>query len=253
MRALKIELIKIIKSPLSWIGFALLLAFPLFIIIFIRTRFADKTALDITVFSIVTLIDTFALYIVCAMVSSLSFAGEFQHKTLRYILLRPISLGKLFFNKVLSSLLFVFTIFLTAVLLCLLLNSLLWDLLPLHGKGNVVLSNPLFRISLIIGSALVICLFLISVTTLFSVILKNQVTVIIVTVLLFLLLFILGFVFPQVKAVLPIYFRTAFFNEIGEEQINLPAIFIKQLILIGQSGLLLFLSFLIIKKSNITV
>lgn len=253
MVGLKIELLKIAKSKLLWLGFALLMAFPLALIIFIRSRFADRTALDITVYTLVTIVDSSALFIVASMFSGLIFAGEFQYKTLRYILIRPISLGKLFLNKVVAVWLYVSLLLLATIVLCTLLNCLLWEPLPMHGKGELILTRPALRFFLLICSALVISFFLISLTTFYSVLLKSQVTVVVLTVLTYLIFFITANIYPLIHMALPIDFRHNFLNPIGEEQLKMSSILLNYLILAVESLLVLAATFFIVKRSDIKV
>lgn len=253
MVGLKIELLKIGRSRLIWLGFALLMAFPLALIIFMRSRFADKTAIDMTVYTLVTIVDSSALFIVSAMLSGLIFAGEFQFRTLRYILIKPISLGKLFLCKICAIWLYVSLLFITVVTICLLLNCLLWKPFPMHGMGEVVLNRGALRFALLICSALVITLFLISLTTLYSVLLKSQITVVVLTVLSFLIFFIITNLSPQIHMFLPIDFRKSFLIPIGREELELAPILLNYLTLAVESLILLLSSFLIIKRSDIKV
>lgn len=253
MVGLKIELLKIGRSRLLWLGFALLMAFPLALIIFMRSRFADKTAIDMTVYTLVTIVDTSALFIVSAMLSGLIFAGEFQYRTLRYILIKPISLGRLFLCKVCAIWLFVSLLFIAVITICLLINCLLWKPFPMHGMGGVLLNREALRFTLLICSTLVISLFLIALTTFYSVLLKSQITVVVLTVLSFLIFFIISNLSPLIHMLLPIDFRYNFLKPIGKEELELSGILLNYLILAGESLILLLTSFLIIKGSDIKV
>lgn len=181
MKYIGLELFKVVKSLQARVGFLLITVLIIPILLQIKMSGQTVSAMDISCISLGNLYRTTIFHLTVVLIASLLFASEFSGQTLKYIMLRPVSQVKLFLAKIVALWVYSALLLLYIFLLSNITGLLFWDREPLHGPGQTVLQAGGLRILILYLSSWFNTIFIISLAMLFSVILKKQISSIIVT------------------------------------------------------------------------
>ncbi|AZR71996.1 hypothetical protein BBF96_00395 [Anoxybacter fermentans] len=207
MKYVRTELFKLRHSLQAIFGYGLALFLILVIIIGYKVR-GDFTisGLDITLVSLGNLVNSMTVHFIMVLVTSFLFAGEFTNKTFKYIMIRPVSLGKLFWSKLIALWLYCGQVILFVGIVSLVIGFILWGAGPVHGEKSIVLEDGLLRPGIFYLGTWINIIFIITLAAFFAVILKNQVSTVITTMGVFILMAISTKVIPQMMEFSPIGF-----------------------------------------------
>lgn len=199
MNYVKTEQYKIKKSWQGLLGYILVFCLVVAVIIGYKIQVdLDISSLDIVLLSLGNINNSLVLHFAVSLISSLLFAGEFTYKTYKYIMIRPVSLYKLFISKLLAIWYYSFKIIIFIAILSYILGIIFCGAgLVVHGQNYIVLDNGLLRVILFYIGTWVNMLFIITLSIFFSVLFKNQVTTVIGSIGLLLILIMVTNIMPN--------------------------------------------------------
>ncbi|SHK42025.1 ABC transporter permease [Paramaledivibacter caminithermalis] len=252
MKYLPIEMKKIFKSIESKISYVFV--FVIVLSIMLGFKFQSKqhiSSIDMVFITLGNFSRYIMLHLVMILMTSLIVAGEFNQGTYRYIMLRPVSIKNLIFNKYIALWLFAGMILLITAALSFFVGIILFEHGQLHGEGFTILSRPIIRFIIFYVGTWINAVFIISFTTFFSVILKHNINTIVITFsVLFIILFFTRFVSDEVLDWTPINYFTLkpyIFTEI----IKWRDIFFGIFVTLVYSGIFTGLSYVKLKMEDI--
>lgn len=189
MNYIKTEWYKIKKSWQSKTGYLLVFALVLVIVTGYKVRVDfEISSFDIVLVSLGNIINSLVLHFVVVLVSSLLFAGEFTGKTYKYIMVRPVSPFQIFLGKLFAVWYYAARIMVFVAVFSFFAGMIFWGSGSVHGQNYTVLDHGLLRIFLFYTGTWVNLFFIITLSGFCAVILKNQLSTVITTMGLFLIL-----------------------------------------------------------------
>jgi len=180
----KIEQYKIKKSWQGLSGYILMFGLVLAATIGFKISVNHEiSSYDMVLVTIGNINNSLVFHFVVSLISCLSFAGEYAYETYRYILIRPVSLFKLYISKFSSIWFYSLKLLIYIAVLSFISGTIFWGAQSgvVHGKDHIVLDYGLLRIILLYIGIWINMLFIIALSILFSVKFKNQATALIGT------------------------------------------------------------------------
>lgn len=250
MNYIGLELYKIVKSIQAKVGFLLISILIIPILAQIKISGQSVSAMDIVCITLGNLYRTTIFQVITVLIASLLFSSEFSGSTIKYIMIRPVFLWKLFFAKIVAVWIYSAGLLLFIFFLSSISGLIFWDIRPLHGPGQAELGSGWLRIFILYFSSWFNTIFIISLALLFGVILKKQVSTIIVTMgTYFLLAFSTSF-YKVIEEVTPL--KAHYINPyLWESSIKYIDIFQGNILSFVYALLLINLSFYFIKRAEV--
>lgn len=189
MKYIKNELYKLNKSRQGMIGYLLVLFLMIgYTMLFLtKNEFRESVTggIEFSIAILSNISHTYILFFIIFLMTSFIFAKEFESRTYVYIFIRPVSWASLFTAKIAAVMIYFAQIIITVLLVSLLTGVLVWGAKPI-GSVDLTMAESVCRLLYYYLSTWFNMVFLVSLCALVSVILKSQISTIIVSFAIFL-------------------------------------------------------------------
>jgi ABC-2 type transport system permease protein len=232
---IKTELYKTFHSKQAI--FIFIASFLIVLVIGLTYKLKDASgisAMDLAMISLGNMARSLIYNLFIIMITSLTFAGEFQGNTIKYIFIRPIDRTVLFLSKLVTVWILAAVLLIFICTVSLSLGTIMWGFSPLHGPDGNVLTQGGLRIFLMYLFTWFNVQFFIYFTTTVALFqkIKDQTATIVTTLAIYLLFAISTEFVPLVEKITPL--RVYFIHHyLWEKTINYHQLSIGSLVVFG--------------------
>jgi ABC-2 type transport system permease protein len=172
----RIELRKLVKSPYVLLGTCVSLGTAAVLYTGFFLKGTDISPLEFCSMAIGNLTNLGVFQLTVVIAASAAFASEYGYGTLRYLMMRPVSVERIFAAKGFACVLYVCMTAGFLLIFSLAAGYAAWEPAPLTGADGSVLTAPFLRIGLFYGMNVLNQSFLMALALLCAVLVRNHTT-----------------------------------------------------------------------------